>query len=319
MDLIDAMSAFVRVAERGGFSAAARDLHVSQPHVTRAVAQLERRLGTRLITRSTRLLSLTDEGREYLARCQNILADIEDADQAIGVRATSLTGQLRIFAPVSLGRAWFVPRIAGFMAEHPNLDVVLKLQDRRLDLVEEKIDVAIHIAPLSDSTLRQRHLTDVPLHVVGSPAYWIRHGRPTLPADLDALPALVFDGPIARDQIVMQKGAEKVHLRLNGRFRSDSSEGMLEATKQGIGWCPAPLWLVERETGAGVLEQVLPDWTIVPHMSVYAVDPQTRAPTERLRRFLDWLVESFKSRRDMSDSFTAQDKGPGFAPPCPQD
>jgi DNA-binding transcriptional LysR family regulator len=297
MDHLDAITAFVRAAERGGFSAAARDLNVSQPHVTRAVAQLEARLGVRLMNRSTRHLTLTDEGRDYLERCRAIQLAVEDSDESVGVRATTLRGELRVFAPVSLGREWIVPRLTEFLDRHPALSVRLVLDDRPRDLIEERLDIAVRVGPLESSTMRARHLGDVQRLIVAAPDYFARHGlaRPRLPADLAAHEWLIFDGPVRVDQVRCVKDGETVEIACNGRFISNSSEALQEAVLRGQGLCLAPYWLVSKAVASGALEQILPDWRTAPDLSLSVVYPATRAPSEKVRRFIDWLVYSLHS------------------------
>ena len=290
MDLHQAMIAFVRSAERGGFSAAARDLSVTQPHVTRAIQQLESRLGARLFHRTTRKLNLTDEGREYLDRCRAILQSIEEADESVGRGARTLRGELRIFAPVSLGRAWIVPRLGEFLARHPELSVKLVLDDRPRDIVEERLDVSVRVGPLEESSHRVRKLGDVERILVASPAFWQRHSEPRTPADLERLPWLIFDGPIRVDQLRLSRGADTRHVKLTGRISTNSSEAIHEALLQGFGACPAPIWLVATDVRQARLTRVLSDWRIIPPLPLHAVYPETRVPTEKVRRFVDWLA-----------------------------
>ena len=295
MDHLDAIAAFVRAAERGGFSAAARDLGVSQPHVTRAVAQLEGRLGARLMNRSTRRLTLTDEGRDYLDRCRAILRAVEDSDESVGARATTLRGELRVFAPVSLGREWIVPRLTEFLDRHPALGVRLVLDDRPRDLVEERLDVAVRVGPLESSTMRARHLGDVQRLIVASPEYFAKRGmtRPVRPHDLQGHEWLIFDGPVRVDRVRCVRGGETVEIACDGRFTSNSSEALQEAVLRGNGLCLVPYWLASKALASGALEHILPDWGIVPSLPLSAVYPATRAPSEKVRRFIDWLVYNF--------------------------
>lgn len=290
MDLLDAITAFVRAAERGGFTAAARDLNVSQPHITRAVGQLEERLGTRLFQRSTRAMTLTDEGQDYLEKCRAILAALEDADQSVGQGAENLTGKLRIFAPVSLGRMWVVPRLPEFMQRHPALDVHLIFDDRPRDMIEERIEVALRVGEIAEQSLRVRHLGDVARVVVASPDYWNTRGRPAHPADLAHHEALIFEAHVIVDRINLRRGADAVDVKLNGRFHSNSSEALHEGLLCGLGLSIPPWWLVADDIASGRLERVLPDWTLIPPLPLRAAYPLTRAPTEKVRRFVDWLV-----------------------------
>lgn len=290
MDLTNAMAAFVRAAERGGFSAAARDLGITQPHVTRAVQQLEDRLGARLFNRTTRRLALTDEGLDYLDRCRSILSAIDDADQSIGRRAQTLSGHLRIFAPVSLGRALLLPRIADFLARHPALDIDLILDDQPRDLIEERLDLGLRVGPLPPSTLRARRLGAADRFVVATPGYWAGRGRPGRPEALEAHESLIFDGAITLDRVAMTCAGESVSVPLRGRLRTNSSEAILAATRLGLGVCVAPDWLVGEDLAASRLERVLDEWRVVPSLPIFVTYPETRAPTEKVRRFVDWLV-----------------------------
>ncbi len=297
MDLLDAITAYVRAAERSSFTAAARDLNVSQPHITRAVNQLEERLGTRLFQRSTRAMTLTDEGRDYLEKCRAILAALEDADQSVGRGAETLTGRLRIFAPVSLGRMWVVPRLEEFMRRHPALDVHLILDDRPRDMIEERIEVSLRVGEIAEQSLRVRHLGDVARVVVASPRYWDSRGRPTHPAELATYEALIFDAHVVVDGINMRRGAEAVDVKLKGRFHSNSSEALHEGMLHGLGLSIPPWWLVADDIASGRLERVLPDWTLIPPLPLHAAYPLTRSPTEKVRRFVDWLVFTMHADR----------------------
>ena len=294
MDLIDAISAFVRAAERGGFSSAARDLGVTQPHISRAVQQLEDRLGARLFNRTTRKLVLTDEGLDYLERCRSILSSIEDADQSIGSRAQTLVGQLRIYAPVSLGRAMLVSRVGEFLSRHPQLDINLVLDDRPRDLIEERLDLGLRVGPLPASNQRSRHLGDADRFVVATPDYWDRHDRPETPQHLEAHESLIFDGTITLDRIEMAREGEMVSTPLRGRLRTNSSEAILAATRIGLGVCVAPNWLISEDLATGRLERVLAGWRVIPSLPIYVTYPETRTPTEKVRRFVDWLVFSLR-------------------------
>jgi DNA-binding transcriptional LysR family regulator len=295
MDLLDAITAFVRTAERGSFAAAARDLDTSQPHVTRAVQQLESRLGTRLLNRTTRRVTLTEAGIEYLEHGRQILATVEQADQAVGEKARTLSGRLRVFAPVSIGRVWVVPWISSFMQQHEALEVELVLDDKPRDLVEERLDVAIRVGELPDSTQRVRRIGQVERVVVATPDYWQARGVPLQPSELAQHVALIFAGTITLDRVRMQRGEQIVEVALNGRFRTNSSEAIQEAALCGHGVLIGPTWLVDQHIASRSLQRVLPDWRVVPTLSISAVYPAARAPTEKVRRFIDgfaWHLHS---------------------------
>jgi DNA-binding transcriptional LysR family regulator len=295
VDLLEAMTAYVRTAERGSFSAAARDLGTTQPNVTRAIQQLELRLRVRLFHRTTRRLVLTDEGRDYLERCRDILAAVADADQSVGAGAKTLRGQLRVFAPVSLGRAWIVPRLGEFLGLHPDLTINLVLDDRVRDLVEERLDVGIRVGPFDGGTMRVRKLGDVERLIVATSEFWNRHGRPAAPGDLNRYEWLIFDGTIRVDGVRCVRGEEAAQVAFKGRFSTNSSEAIHEALLCGHGACLAPYWLLAKDLTTGRLEQVLGDWRTEPALPIYAVYPETKAPTEKVRRFIDWMVYTLHS------------------------
>jgi DNA-binding transcriptional LysR family regulator len=300
MDRIETMTCFVRVAERGSFSVAASDLNVSQPHITRAIQQLESRLGAKLLHRTTRRLGLTEEGREYLERARVILASIEEAEESVGSQAKALRGKLRVFAPVSLGRAWIVPHLTEFMERHPELEVKLVLDDHPRDLIEERLDVGVRVGPIAEASHRIRKLGEVERLVVAAPKYWEKHGRPTSPQDLSSHEWLIFDGPVCIDSVRWVRGSTSVDIAIHGRFSTNSSEAIQEAMLLGYGVCLAPYWLIAKELRFGLVERALPEWRTVPTLPLYAVYPETRSLTEKVRRFIDWLIYSLNS----NDLFT---------------
>jgi DNA-binding transcriptional LysR family regulator len=306
MDRLAAMNAFVRVAERGSFSAAARDLRVGQPFVSRMVQHLERELGARLLHRTTRALTLTDAGLEYLRRSRAILAAVADAHDAVSEGGKKLSGELRIFAPVSLGRAWVVPQLGEFMARHPALAVNVVLDDRPRDLVADRLDVGLRIGPLPEGGHRARRLGDIERWLVAAPSYWAKRGRPRQPAELEAHEALIYDGTIVVDRVQLHRGVERAEVPLKGRFRSNSPEAIAEAMLLGRGFTPAPNWLVARELKSGALERVLDDWRVMPPLVLYATYPQTREPPLKVRRFIDWMVHTLEADGLFDDRVTAQ-------------
>ena len=295
MDVIGAYRIFVRLAERGSFSAVAREFGQSQPTVSRRLSELEKHLGAQLIARTTRSLSLTDEGQEFLGKARDALRALDEAERSVGARAQSLDGQLRIFAPVSLGRIMLVPQLGNFMATHEGVNVDLLLSDQPVDLVESGIDVALSIGFPRRRTDRARKLGDVPLVVSGSP---IRQaGTPRRADALANLPAVVFAGSDMRhDSWKLERGAEIREIIPDARFRSDSSEAMLAAMIDGIGIGLAPLWLVKDAIDQGRLWRLLPQWTggVLP---IHLAYPETRTPNARARAFIDHFVRAMKGSK----------------------
>ena len=289
MDRIETMRHFVRVAGLSSFSAAARELGTTQSNVSRSVRLLEEHLGARLLQRTTRQMSLTPEGAEYLEHAVRILESVEQADSAVGTRAKGLAGPLRVFAPVSLGRQHVVPRLAEFLREHPDLEVDLILDDWPRDLVRERIDVALRVGPLPDSTEHARLLGRVPLAAVASPR-WLRRKTLRSPSDLSSHPCVVFAGPITLDSVTFARGTSSIEVALRGPFRSNSSEAILAAAQAGIGFAVAPRWLVSEAIAEKALKEIFADWRIAEPLTVHAVYGGTRTPPSRVTRFIEFFA-----------------------------
>ena len=193
MNRFTTMEAFVRVIETGSFSSAARSLHVGQPSVSKMVAQLEDRLGVRLLSRSTHGLSPTESGQNFYERAKRSLEEADEAELAARGAAATLTGRLRICAAITFARLHVVPHLPVFLSEHPELDVEVILDDRNIDLVEAGIDVALRMGTLPDSTLTARKISQSRRMVLGAPSYFARAGEPKEPADLMDHQAVIYD------------------------------------------------------------------------------------------------------------------------------
>jgi DNA-binding transcriptional LysR family regulator len=194
MDRLAAMEAFVVVVDAGSFSGAARRLNVGQPAVSKLIAQLEERLGVKLLVRSTRGLTATEAGLNYYERARRAIAEADEADIAARGAGTSLAGKLRVAAAVTFARIHLMPRLPKFLQRHPDLKIEIVLDDRPVDLVQEGIDVALRMGrQLPDSSLTVRRIASAPSVVVGTPIYFARTGEPTVPADLAAHQAVIYD------------------------------------------------------------------------------------------------------------------------------
>ena len=194
MDRLAAMEAFVVVVDAGSFSGAARRLNVGQPAVSKLIAQLEERLGVKLLVRSTRGLTATEAGLNYYERARRAIAEADEADIAARGAGTSLAGKLRVAAAVTFARIHLMPRLPKFLQRHPDLKIEIVLDDRPVDLVQEGIDVALRMGrQLPDSSLTVRRIASAPSVVVGTPIYFARTGEPTVPVDLAAHQAVIYD------------------------------------------------------------------------------------------------------------------------------
>lgn len=291
---LNAFAVFVAVAEAGGFTAAARELRVSKSAVSKSVSELERRLGVRLLNRTTRRLSLTEAGRRFLDGCRLALAAAEAAERDAGALAATPRGLLRVNAPVTFGLRHLSALVPEFMARYPDIAVEIDLIDRRVDLVEEGYDVAVRIGALVDSTLVARRLADNRYAVCAAPSYLAAQGRPLRPEDLAAHDCLIysyqssgriwrFAGPRGR--------ARKV--RVNGSLVANNGDLLLDACRAGRGICLSPTFMCAEDLAAGRLVPVLADWTPLPGSGIYALFHESRNLVPKVRVFVDFLVEKF--------------------------
>jgi DNA-binding transcriptional LysR family regulator len=290
-DRIAALRLFVRVARLGGFSAAGREAGLPQSTVSRRIGELERAIGARLLTRTTRAVSLTDAGAEYMTRIEAVLEALDEADEvAHGTR--ELRGWLRVAAGTSLGGREIVPLLPDFMRLHPNLSIDLVLDDRRQDLITEGIDVALRLGTLPDSTATARLIRSWPRILVASPAYLANVGHPHLPGDLERH-ALVLAPTGAGAPLTFRRGAEIQSIRVGGRLRVRASEGAIAAGVAGLGIVFASPAACRRELESGALVRILGDWDLG-SVALHAIFPAGRATKRSARAFVDCLSSSFR-------------------------
>ncbi|HWZ70891.1 MAG TPA: LysR family transcriptional regulator [Casimicrobiaceae bacterium] len=296
MDKLVAMRNFVKITESTSLSAAARTLAMSLPVVSRGLAELERGLGVRLFTRTTRSLALTDEGETYRQHCLRILADIDNAESALAqIRATP-KGRVTVSAPLLFGRLRVAPLLPAFLARYPDVSVDLLLVDRVVNLIDEGIDVAVRIAPLGDSTLIARRLGQVRRVVCASPAYLKHYGRPRKPADLRAHNCLLNVGSNAGDWR-FQAGAKEARLRVSGNFVSNSSDALIEVACQGVGLVRVLSYQVEAMLAAKQLVEVLGKFAVTA-TPINAVMSPGRMTLPKVRGLVDYLAQSLDAKRE---------------------
>jgi len=288
MDTLQTMKVFARVAQRNGFAAAARDLRMSAAAVTKHVAALESRLGARLFDRTTRRVGLTEAGRVYLERCLECLQAVDDADASVGDLGGGLTGTLRVAAPVDMPSP--LPAIIGdFINRHPDVVVDLQLSNRPIDLVEEGIDVALRVAPALDGHYVARQLALIRLVAFATPAYLLKHGRPRKPEDLSRHRGLVFLEPRPREEWVLEKNGKQTRVKLRAVLMSNDGEALRATALADAGLSVAPSFLVADDLAAGRLERVLPEWTVLPALRLFAIYPHRRFLSTKVRAFVDAL------------------------------
>lgn len=294
------MAAFAKVVDSGGFTAAARKLDLSRAMVSRLVQQLEDDLGTRLLNRTTRRLSLTEAGRAYHERCVVLLGEMAALDSSVSELSHEARGTLRVNAPVSFGAQHVAPFVAEFLQRHPQAAIELTLNDRFVNLVEEGYDVAIRIGQLVDSSLVARKLAPVRVCVCASPDYISTHGAPGQPSDLSRHNCLTYRYSAQGDEWTFERTGDRQSVRVRGNLDANSGEALLQAGLRGLGIALQPTFIAADALRRGDMVRLLPDWKI-PDIAVYAVYPHRRHLTTKVRLFVDFLAEQFGRERPYWD------------------
>ncbi|MGP0073321.1 MAG: LysR family transcriptional regulator [Bryobacteraceae bacterium] len=290
MDRLAAMGAFVVVVDTGSFSAAARRLNVGQPAVSKTVAQLEERLGVKLLVRTTRGLTATEAGLNYYERARRSIVEADEAELAARGAGSGLTGRLRICGAVTFARIHLIPRLPEFLARHPELEMEVVLDDRNIDLVQEGIDVALRMGQLTDSRLTARRIASGRLVVVGTPAYFERTGEPTAPGDLAAHQAVIYDQGGGGADWTFQRDGVEIAVTLKGRLRVSAAEGVRAAVLANVGIAVASEWMFSPEIADRTVQTVLQDWEL-PRIDLWAVFPAGRTATAKARVFTQFAEE----------------------------
>ena len=294
LDRVTGMRVFARVAAMGSLSAAARALAMSQTMATKHIAALEGRLGTKLLHRTTRRLTLTEAGRNYLEAVERILADIDEADLAASAHTLEVHGTLRLNAPVSFGTREIAPLLPELSAAHPALAIDLGLNDRQVDLIEEGWDLVVRIGNLRDSTLIARRLAPCRLVVCAAPAYLKAHGTPRRIADLSHHNCLGYTLSSTTGAGVWRFGADaKASVRVTGNLRANSGEALQAAAVAGQGIVYQPTFMAQPLIRAGLLVALALDQEPIELDGVFAVYPADRRPPAKVRAMVDFLAQRF--------------------------
>jgi len=295
MDKLRAMEAFVRIVDRGSLTAAAESLRTSLPSVVRTLASLEAALDTRLINRTTRRIALTDEGRDYYARCQRVLADIDDAEAALSARRIVPKGRLRLTAPVTFGRMHVAPVVTDFIGWHEGVQVELVLLDRVVDLVEEGIDIGVRIGHLPDSSLVASPIGETRRVVCASPAYLKRAGTPVSPADLAAHRCVSFGGLAQGNDWTLATAGKTVRVRLTPVLASNQIDPVLAACAGGEGLGQFLSYQVKDLLEAKKLKRVLVDYEPAP-LPIHVIYPSARFVSSNVRALFDFAVPLWRAQ-----------------------
>jgi len=291
------IAVFMQVVQAGSFTLAAERLDMSKSGVAKSIARLETTLGVRLFQRTTRRLNLTDEGRQFSSGCLRALAELEIAQAQVTTQHQALAGRLRVDLPVVFGRRWVLPVLLEIAREHPALELDVSLTDRRVDLVEDGIDLVIRIGPLQDSaTLVAKPLGVQQAVLVAHPDCLARHGQPQTPDDLHQHACITFgSGGQARPWHFLDRHGHSHPLAVRGRLGLNHSEAILDAALAGHGIALLSDWLVAEHLRAGRLVQVLPK-VGTQGFPIHAVWQKNQHLSAKVRRVVDLLAEQFVTR-----------------------
>lgn len=294
MDAGHDLAAFVKVADRGGFSAAAEDLGLTPSALSKLISRLEQRLGARLLARSTRKVALTPEGEIYLAHCRDILAAMEAADAEVSAAGGKPQGVVRINVGTAFATHQLSSFIPDFCARYPDLHLDIAVTDRLVDVLTESVDVAIRTGPLGDSRLVARKIGESRRFICASPAYLARHGRPELPADLLSHNCLLLSNfsQLARWPFHTPEGVNR--MQVAGRMTCDSADMLLDYAVRGFGIVRLGDMLVGESIRRGELVTMLDEHHVDEPYPIWAVMPPGRNRALRVRVFVDALAEAFK-------------------------
>lgn len=290
MERLTGMDVLVRVVDDGSFSAAARTLGLTPSAVSKQISALEDRLGTRLLSRTTRRLMLTEAGRTLLDRARPILEAMAEAEESVTALGSSPRGLLKVNMPVAFGETHIAPILPGFLARYPDIRLEVGQADRYVDLIEEGIDVAVRIAELKDSSLIARRLAPMRRIVCAAPGYLERHGTPERPEDLRGHNCLTFiERTHQMDWRFGPEDAQRV-VAVSGTLSTNATETLRHAALAGVGIVRLSNYVVTPDLKTGALVRLLVDYEIQ-ESSVYAVFPASRHLSPKTRAFVDYLIE----------------------------
>lgn len=295
MDKFQEMRAFVAVVDAGSFVRAADAMDVSKTAVSRMLGDLESRLATRLLHRTTRKLSLTPEGEVFHERCKQLLAGVDEAEAELTARAGEAVGQLRINVPVTFGLLHLAPLWPAFMALHPKVTLDVTLADRMVDLVDEGYDLAVRIARLQTSTLVSRRLTSTRLILCASPEYLRRHGTLDHPSGLAQHAVIGYTLLASGDQWDFEGPTGPLSVKVHPHMRTNSGDTCCAAAVQHQGIVLQPSFLVGAHLASGALVELLPQFRSI-ELGVYAVYPSRKHLTPKVRLLIDFLADAFRTR-----------------------
>ena len=291
MDRFEAMQVFCKVVEIGSFAGAAERLDMSTSAVSRQVAQLEALLDARLLNRTTRRISLTENGRAYYERCLQLLADLEETEEMVGTHTSSPRGTLRLTAPISFGASHLAPALGEYARLHPAMKFDVALADRAVDLIEDGLDLAIRVGYLGSQNLVARQIGSTRILLCASPAYLASHGTPTKPEDLARHDCLTYAYASNSNQWSFEHSREgSRQIRVGGSIHANNGSLLGELAAAGLGITHAPDFILGPLVAQGRLVQLLPDWQtrVLPISAVY---PSRKHLSAKVRSFVSFMEE----------------------------
>jgi LysR family transcriptional regulator, regulator for bpeEF and oprC len=292
LDRLDVMQLFVRIAETGSFSKAARATGIGQPTASKRIAALEDRLGARLLQRTSRGLSLTDAGQAYYEVSVRLLGEIEAAESSLGRGRISPSGMVRVALSAGFGRMYVVPRLPEFFARYPDLAIDLNVSERYVNLIEDGVDVAIRIGVLADSALLARRIGSMEAVTVASPDYLDRFGEPKTPADLERHRAVIFMSRGAPRIWEFKGPSGAIAMQPRGQVRTNDAEHIRAAVRNGLGVAHNASWLFAPDIASGNVRSLLGDYAPDPY-PIHAVYPGGRIIPAKVKVFVDFLAQVF--------------------------
>ena len=293
MNKFGEFEAFVAVVDQHSFSGAADKLGVAKSILSRRISDLEKRLGVQLMQRTTRRLSLTDAGGHFYQRVVTLLSDLNEAEQIVSAAQISVSGRIKLAAPLGIGIGQLSKPIAEFMALHEQIEIVVELNDRHVDLVSEGFDLAVRIGFLQDSSLVARKLATVGFAVCASRDYLDKHGEPRHPSELSDHQVLVYSNVQVGQQWYFYEGKKRISPRVKYRLSANNGELLAKAASHGLGITSGPLFYLREYIDRGELVPILKDYSYL-EAGMYAVYPPGRLVSRRVKLFSDFLFEYFR-------------------------
>jgi len=295
MDRFRELETYVAVVEAGSFVLAAEQLRISKSVASRIVADLEERLGGRLLQRTTRKLSLTEAGQAYYERCLQILDELEEADSAVGRYSAEAVGVLKVNAPLTFGTRYLARCWGSFLERHPKVRLDVSLMDRRVDLISEGFDMAVRItAQLQESTLIASRLASSKVVMCAAPAYLERHGTPRSPAELARHEMISYAYWHGGEMVRLESEQRSEGVKVTPRLRVNNGDTCRAAALDGLGIILQPTFIVGEDLAAGRLVEILPEWH-TEEVGVYAVYPVRRHLSGKVRALVDFLADAFRA------------------------